>query len=104
LLIAMIVAARWVIRRFEASHTLGSTLTMGLIGDLSAVQRQIGCSSFLSHQLRPQAQTSDDFGHLSALAESCSPYTNMRRARCFGGDPSSIDSLAELGASHIETS
>jgi hypothetical protein len=31
MLIAMIVAARWVIRRFELPHTLGATLLLGLI-------------------------------------------------------------------------
>ena len=31
MLIAMIVAARWVIRRFDMPRTLGTTLSMGLI-------------------------------------------------------------------------
>jgi hypothetical protein len=31
MLIAMIVAARWVIRRFEVPQTLGSTVSIGLI-------------------------------------------------------------------------
>ena len=52
----------------------------------------------------PTATQRSVFGHLGALAESCLPYTNMRRARRFGGDPCSIDSLAELDARHIETS
>jgi len=31
MLIAMIAAARWVIRRFKVSHTLSATISMGLI-------------------------------------------------------------------------
>ena len=31
MLIAMVVAARWAIRRFEVPHTFASTLSMGLI-------------------------------------------------------------------------
>jgi hypothetical protein len=31
MLIAMIISARWVIRRFELRRTFGTTITMGLI-------------------------------------------------------------------------
>ena len=45
MLIAMIVAARWVIRRFDVPRMLSATISMGLIAILIAVPVNIAVSS-----------------------------------------------------------
>jgi len=54
MLIAMIVAARWVIRRFDVPRTLPATISMGLIADCCSRLRSrvsSGCAAYPSRSM-----------------------------------------------------